>query len=461
MIFWILALIEFISVIDASAVNVALPSIGSDLDFSPTTIAWVIDAYIVGFAGFMLLAGRATDIVGRRRLFVAGVVLFAVFSLACALSVTPWQLVTGRLLQGLGAAVVTPAALALITDIFPEGAERNRALGIFSGMAGLAAPVGLVLGGLLTSVAWQGIFLINLPICLVVLVAALRLLPRTEPGRQGRLDILGAVAVTGGLILLILAVLRGSAQGWTSVVTLTEFTLAGALLVTFVLRQLRGAAPLLPTELFARRNVVVGNMIFSLVGAVLIATLFFVALFLQQVRGYSAMEAAFVTLPVPLAMLAGTQAAPRLLRFGPPNVLAAGLVVQALALGLWAVLISDERPVTIAFAVPAAVWAFGVGMSIVSSFVVCTMGVSGPIAGAASGLATTTYQAGGALGLAILAVVADSRTAAVTDRLDRTDALVSGYSWALTCALGAALLGAVLTRFIVARHPAGTAPDRV
>ncbi|MFJ8581119.1 MFS transporter [Micromonospora sp. NPDC093277] len=456
-IFWVLALIEFISVIDASAVHVALPSISAGLGFSSTTIAWVVDAYIVGFAGFMLLAGRATDVVGRRRLFIVGVVLFAAFSLACALSVTPWQLVASRLFQGLGAALVTPAALALITDIFPEGAGRNRALGIFSGMAGLAAPVGLVLGGLLTSAAWQWIFLINLPICLGVLLAAPRLLPRSGRLHQVRLDLVGAVAVTSGLVLLILAVLRGSAQRWTSGLTLGEFVLSAALLLVFVLRQLRGPAPLLPTELFARRNVAVGNLIFPLVGAVLISTLFFVALFLQQVRGYRPIEAAFITLPIPLAMLAGTQTAPRVLRCGPPNVLAAGLLIQAMALGLWAAVISDSRSIAVAFALPAAIWAFGVGMSIVSSFVVCTTGVTGAVAGAASGLATTTYQAGGALGLAVLAVVADSRTAAVTGRMDGTDAVVSGYAWALSCALAATLFGAVLTRLIVARTTAATA----
>jgi EmrB/QacA subfamily drug resistance transporter len=451
-VFWVLALIEFMSVMDASAVNIALPHISDSLGFTPTTIAWVVDAYLVGFAGFMLLAGRATDIVGRRRLFIAGVVVFTLFSLACAVSTEPWQLVVSRLFQGLGAALVTPAALALITDIFPEGPNRNKAIGIFSGMAGVAAPVGLVLGGLLTTAAWQWIFLINLPIGLFVLVASLRLLPATPGGARERLDVFGAVAATGGLILLILATVRGSAQGWTSALTIVEYAAAAVLIVAFVVRQRRAAAPLLPTALFDRRNVVVGNVIFTLVGTVLISTFFVITLFLQQVRDFDSLSAALIYLPVPVAMLIGTQVAPRVLRFGPHNALAAGLLIQAAALAAWATLLSDERSIVVAFVVPAAVWAFGLGMSIVSSFVVCTMGIDGPIAGAAAGLATTTYQAGGALGLAVLAVVADSRTRAVAGDLSPADALVSGYSAALWCALGATLLGAVLTRFIVSRR---------
>ncbi|WP_433831173.1 MFS transporter [Actinoplanes sp. CA-015351] len=451
-VFWVLALIEFMSVMDASVVNIALPHIGESLGFTPTTIAWVVDAYLVGFAGFMLLAGRATDIVGRRRLFIAGVVVFTVFSLACAASTEPWQLVGSRFFQGLGAALVTPAALALITDIFPEGAGRNKAIGIFSGMAGVAAPVGLVLGGLLTTAAWQWIFLINLPIGLIVLVAALRLLPASAGGAAHGLDVPGAVAATGGLVMLILATVRGSAQGWASPLTIIEYALAALLIVAFVLRQRRAADPLLPTVLFSRRNVVVGNIIFTLVGTVLISMFFIITLFLQQVRDFDSLGAALIYLPVPFAMLAGTQVAPRLLRHGPPNVLAGGLLVQAVALTAWALLIDEQRSIVLAFVVPATVWAFGLGMSIVSSFVVCTMGIDGPIAGAAAGLATTSYQAGGALGLAVLAVVADSRTRAVADQLGHTEALVAGYTWALWGAVVAAVLGMLLTRLISARQ---------
>ena len=449
--FWVLALIEFMSVMDASVVNIALPSIRVGLGFSPTTISWVVDAYLLGFAGFMLLAGRATDLIGRRRLFIIGTVVFGLFSLACAAAQAPWELVTSRLLQGFGAALVTPAALALITDIFPEGQGRNKALGMFSGMAGVAAPVGLVLGGLLTTAAWQWIFLINVPIVLVVLVGSVRLLPRTRPTGGGDLDVAGSVSATAGLLLLVLAMERGSAQGWGSTASIAEFTAAGVLLVLFVVRQVTASAPLIPTMLLAKRNIAMGNTIFALVGIILISTFFFITLFLQQVRDYSSLHAALVYLPVPLAMLLGTQVAPRMMRFGPHNVLMSGLVIQALALAAWATLISDTRTILVAFVVPATVWAFGLGMSIVSSFVVCTLGLTGQLAGAAAGLATTSYQAGGAIGLAILAVIADDRTrsviAAAGGRTGPT-ALVSGYTVALWCAVGIAVVGALLTRLL-------------
>ncbi|HEX5408123.1 MAG TPA: MFS transporter [Pseudonocardiaceae bacterium] len=461
-VFWVLALIEFMSVMDASVVNIALPSIRIGLGFSPTTISWVVDAYLLGFAGFMLLAGRATDLVGRRRLFITGVAVFGVFSLACAAAQAPWELVTSRLLQGLGAALVTPTALALITDIFPEGKDRNKALGMFSGMAGVAAPVGLVLGGLLTTAAWQWIFLINVPVVVVVLIGSGRLLPRTRPTGGGGLDVVGAVSATAGLLLLVLAMERGSAQGWGSAASIAEFTAAGVMLVVFVVRQITSSSPLIPTILLGKQNIAMGNVIFALVGTILISTFFFITLFLQQVRDYGSLHAALVYLPVPLAMLLGTQVAPRLMRFGPHNALMSGLVIQAVALAAWAVWISDTRTIFVAFVVPATVWAFGLGVSIVSSFVVCTMGTTGQMAGAAAGLATTTYQAGGAIGLAILAVIADNRTRGAIAAAGHTgpNALVSGYTLALWCAVGIAVVGALLTRFLGlgSAAPASDAP---
>lgn len=451
-IFSVLALIEFITVMDASVVNIALPAIRDGLSFSPTTIAWVVDAYLVGFAGFLLLAGRATDFVGRRRLFLIGVVVFTVFSLVCAAAVEPWHLVVARVLQGFGAALVFPAALALITDIFPEGPSRGKAIGLFSGMAGLAAPVGLVLGGLLTTVSWELIFLINIPIGIVVLVASFVLLPSPRPNPQGRLDVAGAVTFTGGLIVLILAMVRGGAQGWTSPLTLVELGVAAALLIAFVARQRVAAEPLIPTVLLKMRNVSVGNIIFAIVGTILISVFFFITLYLQQVREFGSLEAALLYLPIPLGMFAGTQVAPRVLRFGPHNVLGAGLVIQAVALAAWALMMSESGSLLLSFHVPATLWAFGLGMSIVSSFVVCTMGLEGPIAGAASGMATTSYQGGGALGLAVLVVVADAVTRGGTSPAG----LISGYTAALWVAVGIALVGALLTRLIMGgKQPAG------
>uniref|UniRef100_A0AAU2A569 MFS transporter n=1 Tax=Streptomyces sp. NBC_00093 TaxID=2975649 RepID=A0AAU2A569_9ACTN len=446
--FSVLALIEFMSVMDASVVNIALPAIRDDLGFSPTSLAWVVDAYLLGFAGFLLLAGRAADVVGRRRLFASGVALFTLASLACAFSAADWQLVVSRLAQGLGAALVTPAALALITDIFPEGPARNKALGLFMGMGGIAAPVGLVLGGLLTTAGWEWIFLINVPIGAGILWASLRLLPATGPQTSARLDVFGAVTATAGMSLLILAVVRGSAQGWGSAATLAEFAGAAALLVAFVVRQRTAADPVLPAMLLRIRPLVIGNVAFALVGTLLISTFFIITLYLQQVRGYGPARAGLSYVPIPLAMLAGTQVAPRVLRFGPQNVLMGGVLVQAAALAAWAALIDVDGGYLTSFLLPAVLWSFGLGVSIVSSFVVCTMGLTGPIAGAGSGLATTTYQAGGAIGLAALAAVAHARTDSVADSQEPMQALVSGYTLALWCSVGVAVIAALLTRFI-------------
>lgn len=454
-VFAVLAMIEFMSVMDSSVVNIALPTIRAKLAFSPTTIAWVVDGYLIGFTGFLLLAGRAADFVGRRRMFLSGVLIFTLFSLACAGASQAWELTASRVLQGFGAALVTPAALALITDIFAEGPRRNRALGIFSSMAGVAAPIGLVLGGLLTSAAWQWIFLINIPIGLAVFAAGVRLLPRTTRQAEGGIDVIGAVAATGGMILLVLATVRGGAQGWTSAATLGEYAGAVVLVAVFLFRQSTAKAPLVPVALLRLRTIALGNVIFVLVGTILISTFFIITLYLQTVRGYDSTKAALIYLPVPIAMLTGTMVAPRAMKFGPHNVLMAGLVVQAAALAGWAVSISDHGSILVSFVIPSIVWAFGLGLSIVSSFVVCTMGLTGQVAGAAAGLATATYQAGGALGLAILAVVAASHTASVVAAGHPVRyALVAGYSYALWAETGVAVVGALLTRALISRRGA-------
>ncbi len=442
--FSVLAAIEFLTVLDASVVNIALPVIRDGLGFSYTSIAWVVDAYLIGFAGFLLLAGAATDVVGRRRLFIAGTVVFTIFSIVCAVATDPWHLAVSRLLQGLGGAMVFPAALALIIDIFPEGPERRKAIGIFSGMAGLAAPVGLVLGGLLAASAWQWIFLINAPVGIAVVGFSFKLLPSAAPSRQDGIDTFGAVTVTAGLVLLILAMLRGNAQGWTSAPTQAAFVGAAILLTVFVVQQRVAPAPLISGEILRRRTTVIGNIIFALVGAILVSTFFFVSLFLQRVRGLDSMDAALIYLPVPIGMFFGTQLAPRILRFGPHNALLTGLLIQAAGLTGWATMIDAEHSLLGTFWVPATAWAFGLGISIVSSFVVCTMGLSDQVAGVASGLATTTYQGGGAVGLAALAVVADQQNRGGTGA-----ALTEGYGAALWCCVGIALVGAALTRFAV------------
>lgn len=460
-VFSLLATIEFMTVLDASVVNVALPSIQRDLAFSLTDLTWVVDAYLLAYAGFLLLGGRAADLVGRRRLFVGGVALFSVASLACGLSVQPWQLVTSRGLQGLGAALVAPAALALITDIFPEGRERTKALGIWAGMAGVGGAAGVMLGGLLTAAAWEWIFLVNVPIGGVILVAALRMLPPNRPTATGGLDLIGALTGITGLSLLIYGVVRGAAQGWGSVATLSEFAVAAVLVTAFVVRQRVATAPLVPTELFRRRNIVIGNITIPLVGVLLFATFFVITLYMQQVRGYSPIEAGLMYVPINVTMLVGAHLAPRLTGWiGPPKALMAGLLVQAAALAWWASVLDVQGPLLSSFLVPVMLWSCGLGMSIVAAYVVCTSGLTDSNAGAASGLATTTYQSGGAIGLAVLTAIAAHRTDSLLDERGSSgpraaEALVSGYATSTWVAVAVAVAGAGLALLLAVRSTGG------
>ena len=449
--FGILVLIEFLAVMDASIVNIALPSIGDALEFSTAELPWIVDGYLIGLAGFMLLAGRAADIVGRRTMFLIGVAAFTVFSLLCAAALEPWQLVASRVGQGLGAALAIPAAIALITDLFPEGAERNKALAVFGGMGGVAAPVGLVLGGALTEVSWQWIFLINIPIGILVVAAGLRYLPKGRRSTGRRMDVLSALGLTVGMILLTAAVLRGGEQGWASPTTISQFGGAAAAMALFGIRQFTARDPLVPRGLFRSRAIVIGNTTFALVGTILLGTFFITTLYLQQVRGLAPLEAALMYLPMPAAMLAGTQLAPRILRFGARNALMGSLVLQSGALLAWALLMRPDENLIFTFILPAATWALGAGIAIVGSFVVCTSGTESELAGAASGLATTSYQGGGAIGLALLVLLADAWTATSGGG---TDALTAGFTLALIASAALAVLGAIASRFL----PSGPRP---
>jgi EmrB/QacA subfamily drug resistance transporter len=456
-----LALIEFITVLDTSIVNVALPSIQDDLGFSTTGLAWVVDAFLLAYAGSLLLAGRITDFVGRRRLFITGVAVFTLASLTCGAATQDWHLVVSRVVQGLGAALVVPSALALITDIFPEGAERNKALGIFSGMGGVAAAAGVLVGGLLSAIAWEWTFLINVPIGIGVLIASFVMLPKTRQQASGGIDITGAMTMTVGLVVLIYAVIRGSAQGWTSAASLVEFAVAAVLLAVFVVRQRTAENPLIPRVLLGQRNLLVGNVAIALIGTLMFGTFFIITLYMQEVRGYSPLFTGLMYLPIPVATFTGTQLAPRLLRFGPHNSLLIGLLLQAAGLGWWAAVIEPGAAAFTAFLAPTLVWGLGVGIAIVSAFVVCTMGLDGPIAGAGSGLATMNQQVGGAIGLAILVALAESHTHDLLSGSSAPavrDALTSGYSWALWAAAGVAVAGALVSRLLRFGAPQAAGP---
>lgn len=445
--FGALVSIEFLTVMDVAVVNIALPVIKDDLGYSHTEISWVVNCYLITFAGLLLAAGRLSDAVGRRRVFVAGTVLFTAASAGCGLAVEPWQLLSGRALQGVGAALVVPAALAMITDIFPEGPSRVRALGIFSSMGAVAAPIGLVLGGFLTEVDWHLIFWINVPLGLVIAAVAVAALP--APSRTpAPVDLAGAVAATGTLSLLALAAVSFEASGPAAAGTIGAAGGAVACGLLLVLRQRHAATPLIPPTLLRNRSVTAGNGIFALVGTALLGTFFFVTLYLQEIRGLAPLHATLAYVPIPLAALAGTQVAPWVIgRLGPHNALGAGLLIQSLTLATWAVVGDASGHLVPTLLGPTVPWALGMGISIVSSFVICTSGVPGPVAGAASGLATAAYQGGGAVGLALVAALAaaignpSGASPSVADA-----AQLTGHRWGVWALAGIAFVGAGLTR---------------
>ena len=445
--FGALVSIEFLTVMDAAVVNIALPGIKDDLGYGQSEISWVVNCYLIAFAGLLLAAGRLADALGRRRLFVVGTVLFTVASAACGLATEPWQLLTGRALQGVGAALVVPAALALITDIYPEGPRRIRALGIFSSMGAVAAPFGLALGGFLSGIDWHLIFWINVPLGVVITAVALTALP--APSRtRAPVDLVGAVAAAGTLSLLALAAVSLEASGPAAGATIGAAVGSAAFGLLFVLRQRYAANPLVPPTLLRIRSVVVGNSIFVLVGTVMLGTFFFVTMYLQETRGLAPLQATLAYLPIPLATLAGTRLAPWIIgRSGPHNALGMGLLVQSAALATWAVVGNAGGPLLATLVAPTVPWALGMGLALVSSFVICTSGVPGSAAGAASGLATTAHQGGGAVGLALVAALAAAASDPGGGSPNVTQAeQLMGYHWGIWALAGVALIGAALTR---------------
>lgn len=438
--FAVLALAQFTVVLDTGIVYIALPSIQREMGFSQTSLAWVMDAYILAFGGLMLLGGRAADLFGRRRVLFAGLSWFGLASLACGLSTEPWQIVAARAAQGLGAALVSPAVLAMVIDTFRQGPDRYKALSILGGVGGVAGAMGTLLGGLLTAVAWQWAFLINVPVAVALLAVGYRMLPASRSLDIGGVDVIGALSGTGALCLLLYAVLRGSAQGWGSGTTVVQFAVAAALMTAFLTRQLRAKAPLIPRPLFRLRNVVLGNAANTIAGALLFGVFFLLTLYLQLSRGYSPLNAALRIMPISVSVFVGSQVTIRLMaRIGPGEALAGGLLAQAAGLFWLSVVLDPVRNVATTFVLPGMLWGFGSGISIVAAFVVCTSGVHGRIMGAASGLVSTTLQMGGALGVALASIIAERHAA--SSGADFSRVMADGQSAALAASAVLALVG--------------------
>jgi len=448
---------QFMVVLDVSIVNVALPSIAADLGFTPSSLAWVVNAYTLAFAGFLLLGGRAADLLGRREVFAGGLALFAVASLAGGLAQGELTLVAARAAQGLGGAIVAPATLSILTTGFPEGHERNRALGLWGAMGAIGGASGALLGGLLTeALSWRWILIINVPIGLLGAMAALHVVRSARPvaGATRQFDLAGALSVTLGLVVLTYGIVESGAHGWGSARTLLTLAGGAALLVLFLVVEGRLAArPLVPLRIFASRALSAANVVVFCLGGSVFAMWYFVSLYLQQVLGYSPIEAGLAFLPMPLTIAACTQPATRLTgRHGAGPVLAGGMALIAAGMGLFATIAVDGGYASDVLA-PALLCSAGIGFSFVPVTIAATAGVHRAEAGLASGLVNTSRQMGGSIGLALLATVATQHSAALAGDLSRAEALTEGFQRAF--ALGAAFaLAGTLVSALALRGPA-------
>jgi EmrB/QacA subfamily drug resistance transporter len=452
----VLCLGDLMIVLDGTIVNVALPSIRDDLGFTQESLAWVVNAYLLTFGGFLLLGGRLGDLFGHRRLFLTGITLFTLASLACGLATSQSFLVGARAVQGLGGAIVSAVALSLIMTLFTEPAERAKAMGVFGFVLSGGGTAGVLLGGVITdALSWHWIFLVNIPVGAVVLALSLILLPGAGRRTAGRVDVAGAVTVTASLVLAVYAIVNGNETGWSSAQTLGLLAAAAVLMVTFIVIELRVAAPLVPLGLFRIRNVSTANVVGVLMAAGMFAYFFLSALYLQEILGYSPMEVGLAYLPSMLVWGASSLLlSDRLvLRFGIKPPLLAGLGLMALGLVLLA-----RTPVDGNFAVDVlpATLAVGLGAGIgFNPILLAAMsGVRPADAGLASGVVNTAFMMGGALGLAILASLSASRT----DSLEASGesplaALNGGYHLAFVSGAVFVVVSAVVAGGLLRREP--------
>ncbi len=426
----IVCLGDLMIVLDVTIVGVALPSIREDLGFSETSLAWVVNAYLLTFGGFLLLGGRLGDLFGHRRLFIAGIALFTVASLACGLASSQAALIGARAVQGVGGAVVSAVALSLIVTLFTEPAERAKAMGVFGFVAAGGGSIGVLLGGVITdALAWNWIFLVNVPIGIAVVAFSLMVLPGgSGVGPRVRLDVAGAVTVTASLMVAVYAIVNGNEVGWATTRTLGLLAVAGALLGLFLVVESRVEAPLVPLGLFRLRNLAVSNVVGVLWAAAMFAWFFLSALYLQLVLGYSPLEVGLAFLPGNLIMAVFSLglSARLVMRFGIRAPLGVGLGLAALGLLLFARAPVDGSLIDV---LPSMILlGIGAGMAF-NPLLLAAMGdVPQEEAGLASGVVNTAFMMGGALGLAVLASLAASRTETLTnDGSDELAALAGGY----------------------------------
>ena len=450
-------------VLDATIVNVALPSIREDLGFSAAGLAWVINAYLIAFGGLLLLAGRLGDLAGQRRIFLAGLAVFTAASVACGAAVNPAMLIAARFVQGAGGALTSAVILGLIVTLFPEPREQARAVGVYAFVASAGGAVGLLAGGALTQwVTWHWIFFVNVPIGLATMLAAARLLPAGTPlGVRAGADVLGAVLITSALMLGVYTLVVPAAEdGWTGTTTLVCGAISLALVAAFLVRQATATAPLMPLRILRSSTVAGANVVQALGASGMFGSFFLGALYLQQVLGYGPLEIGLAFLPVTVLMggLSVRYSERLITRFGAQPVMVSGLLFVAAGMVLFAVAPVDARYVV--NVLPAAVViGIGAGLCFPPTMTLAMAGVRPSDAGLASGLVNTTAQVGGAIGLSILTTVSTERSATLRESgSGLLDALTGGYHAAFWIA--AVLIVAALATALTVLRPARTAPVR-
>jgi EmrB/QacA subfamily drug resistance transporter len=448
----ILCAAQFMVVLDASIVNVALPSIQRALNFSQENLQWVLNAYVLMFGGFLLLGGRLADLLGRRRVFIAGLGLFSLASLVGGFSTTETMLIVARGVQGLGAAILSASALSIITMTFAEGADRNKALGIWGAVAGSGGAAGVILGGVITqSLGWEWVLFVNVPIG----IAAALLTPffvsesRREVAER-RFDVAGAVSVTAGLLLLVYGVVRAADVGWGSAQTIGLLAASVALLVAFTFIESRTREPLMDFSIFRTRAIGASNLVGLLTGAALFSMFFFVTLYMQNVLGYSPLKAGLSYLPLALSIIAAAGVASQLTtRLGVRPVLFSGLVLVAGGL-VWFSQVSVGGSYVDDILFPSLLAGWGLGLAFVPQTIGSQAGVKPDEAGLASGLINSSQQIGGAIGLAALSTIATSQTNnALAAGGAMPTALVDGFHSAFLVGAGIALAGALLALALI------------
>ncbi|MBS1860849.1 MAG: MFS transporter [Actinobacteria bacterium] len=454
-------LAQFMVILDISIVNVALPDIHSALGFSDSGLQWVVNAYTLTFAGFLMLAGRATDLLPRRQVFLVGVGLFAAASLGCALADGQGVLIGARAIQGAGAAVISAASLAIVTGSFEEGSERNRALGLWAAMGGIGGSAGALLGGALTQAFdWPAIFVINVPVGLAVLLAGRRLIPRHAAIAHGRkLDVPGAVLITGGLTAIVYGIVRTDTLGWGSLGVLAPLALGIVLLGLFALVEGKLAAdPLIPLDVFKMPTLRAANLIVALLFAATFAMWYFISLYLQEVKGENALLAGVSFLPLTLLFFAGSATAPKLVaRLGVRTTLGIGLALAMIGFLVLATL-EPSSPYEVAILPGGMLVTLGAGWSMVPATIAAVKGVAPEQNGLASGVVNTSRMVGGTLGLAVLTTIATSHTnGLLAGGAGQLEALTGGYKVAFLIGAGLCLMGAIAAATLLRGGPEGVA----